>query len=118
MVLPSCSTSLVLPCISFGARTTFAAKRRANRLMPEADPENRHPPLRLRKMLDQLHADARILRRTRPRRDQNPLRLQRLHLSRRQLIVAPNHHLRAQLTHVLHEVVGKRIVVVENEDHS
>ena len=27
-------------------------------------------------------------------------------------------HLRPQLTHVLHQVVGERIVVVENKDHA
>ena len=117
IVFPSCSTSLVLPCISFCSAHHVPAKRRANRLMPQANPQNRHPPLRLRKMLNQLNRDPRILRRTRPRRDHNPLRPQRLHLSRRQLIIAPNHHLRTQLTHILHQVVSKRIVVVENKDH-
>jgi len=43
--------------------------------------------------------------------------MHRLHLFRRQLVIAPHHHLSAQLAHVLHQVVGKRVVVVQHEHH-
>ncbi len=99
----------------------LAAERRADRLVPQAHAENRHPPSarprQPRKVPDQLDRDPRVLRRARPRRDQDVRWTQRLHLGGRQLIVAAHDHLRAQLAHVLDEVVGKRIVVVENEDH-
>ena len=38
--------------------------------------------------------------------------------STRELVVAADGHLRAQLAHVLHEVVGEGVVVVENKDHT
>ena len=43
--------------------------------------------------------------------------LEILNLLDGQFVVAADDHLRPQLTHVLHQVVGERVVVVENEDH-
>src|SRR6185295_10595486 len=61
--------------------------------------------------------DARVLRATGTRRDQNLLGRHRLHLTDRHLIVAAHADVGAQLAQVLHEVVGKRVVVVDDEDH-
>ena len=47
----------------------------------------------------------------------NPLRRQRFDFFQRDLVVAANLHLRAQFSQQLHQVVSKRIVVVENKDH-
>ena len=47
----------------------------------------------------------------------NVRRVQRFDLVGRELVVAAHHDLRAQLAHVLDEVVGERVVVVEDEDH-
>ena len=41
----------------------------------------------------------------------------RFNLFWRHLVVTPHHDLRAQFPKVLDEVVGKRIVIVEDEDH-
>ena len=43
---------------------------------------------------------------------------ERRDLVERHLVVAANERLRAQLAEVLHEVVGKRIVVVDDQNHS
>src|ERR1700722_11467188 len=92
----------------------IAAESCANRLMPKADAKNRNLAGKTPHHIDR---DARILRRAGPRREKNPLRSQRLHLVRGQLIVAAHRHLRAKLAHVLHQVVSERIVIVENKDH-
>ena len=110
----SCSTALVFPCIRSRRANDPAAERRANRLVPQAHSQDRNLA---RKVLDQRNADARFLRRARPRRNHNALRRQRLDLFDRDLVVAPNFHLRAQFAQELHQVVGKRIVIVEDKDH-
>ena len=58
-----------------------------------------------------------LARRARSRRQQNALGLQRLDLFHRQLVVAADLDLGAQLAQVLDKVVGERIVVVEDKDH-
>ena len=68
-------------------------------------------------MADDVIADASLSRRTRAGRDHDPLRSHRLNIRDRDLVVAPNLNLRAEFSQVLHQVVGKRIVVVENKDH-
>ena len=54
----------------------------------------------------------------RPRRDHDVARRQPGNLVQRHLVVAPHHRLRTQLAQVLHQVVGERVVVIENENHS
>src|SRR5205823_13040079 len=71
-----------------------------------------------REVPDQLNRDPRILWRARPWRDHDMRWPQRLHFRRRQLVITPHHDLSPQLTHVLHKVVGKRVVVVEDENHN
>ena len=60
-------------------------------------------------------ADARVGRRSRPGRQHNRHRTQRRDLCQGDLVVAPNHHVLAELTEVLHQVVGERIVVVDHQ---
>src|ERR1700691_2937009 len=69
-------------------------------------------------MLDQRNADARLLRGTRSGGKDNALRLEVINLFYGYLVVAADDHLSTQLTHVLHQVVGERVVVVENEYHT
>ena len=57
------------------------------------------------------------MRRARPRRDDDALRLQVLDLGRRDLIIATHLDFLPKLAQVLHEVVSEGIVVIENENH-
>ena len=52
-----------------------------------------------------------------PGRDHDLLRRHRLDLAERHLVVAAHAHVGAQLAEILHEVVGERIVVVDDENH-
>ena len=73
--------------------------------------------LPLREMADQRDRDAGVLRRAWAGRDED---VRRAAAPRPRRAIARRcgaHHLRAQLAHVLDQVVGERIVVVENEDH-
>jgi len=67
-------------------------------------------------MADQFNADPGFVRRARPRRDDDSLRSHRFYFFHRDLIVASDLDLRSELANVLDEVVGERIVVVENEN--
>ena len=60
---------------------------------------------------------ARFLRRTRARRNDNPLRLLPRNFVERNLIVAMNLQRLPHLAKVLRQVVSKRIVVVEQQNH-
>src|SRR5438270_11770934 len=90
------------------------AKRRAYGLMSQAHAQ--YGPF-AGKVLDQLNADARLLRRTWSWRNQNMAGPHLFHLMRRDLITQSHLHLLTQLAQILHQVVGKGIVVVEDEDH-
>src|SRR5262245_20362532 len=92
----------------------LSAKCLPNRLMSEADTQDWHLA---RKMLDQLNADARILRCARSGRDHDPLRAKLLDLLDGGLIVAAHHHLLTCFSDVLHQVEGERVVVVEDKHH-
>ena len=93
----------------------IATKGLADSLMPQADAKDGHFA---RHVANQRHQNPRLTGCTGAGREQNAVGAQRLHLFYRQLIVAANLHLGAQFSQVLHEVVGKRIVVVEHKDHS
>jgi len=97
----------------FGANN-LPAESRANRLMSQANAEQRNFS---REMTNHIDADPRFLRSARSGRNQDPFGTHRLDLAESDLIIAPNLDLQAQLTNILDKVVGKRIVVVENKDH-
>ena len=68
-------------------------------------------------MLDHHERHTGVVRRARPRRDQDFIRTKlRLGLFNRHLVVAANRDLLAKLAQVLNEVVSKRIVVVYYKD--
>src|SRR5438093_2906763 len=69
-------------------------------------------------MTNELHADASVLRRARTRRNHDPLGRHTLNFAHLYLVIPPHNHLRAQLPQVLHQVVGKRIVVIEDKNHA
>jgi len=91
-----------------------SAKSRANGLMSETNSQDWNFA---REVPNQVDADTGFLRCAWSRRDHDSLRLHRLNFVDRDLIVAPNFHLRAKFSEILDEVVGKGIVIVENEDH-
>src|SRR5262249_34318983 len=67
-------------------------------------------------LLDQRHADARLRRCAGAGRDDDLARVHVPHLRRTHLIIATHHDLLAHLSHVLHQVEGEGVVVVEDED--
>jgi hypothetical protein len=83
-------------------------------LVAQADAQDRHPGV---KALDQPERDAGPVGVAGPGRDHDRLRGERLHVVDRERVVARHAHGGAELAHVLHEVVGERVVVVEDQDH-
>ena len=69
------------------------------------------------KVADQIDADAGFLRRAWAGRNDDALRLHRFNIGDCELIVAANLNLGAEFAEILNQVIGKGIVVVENEDH-
>src|SRR6185503_14787492 len=92
----------------------LAAERLADRLMPEAHAEDRNAS---RQPLDCFERDAGLVRRARAGRENNVRRVESFNLVDLELVVADHAHVRAQLAEVLHEVEGKRIVVVDDQHH-
>ena len=92
-----------------------AAERRTNRLMPQANAQHRKLPS---KVPDQFNADAGLLRRTGARRDNDAFRTHGFNLRRSYLVIAAHLYLLSQFSQILHQVVGKRIVIIEDEDHA
>ena len=91
-----------------------ASKGRSDGLMAEADAENRGLA---GEALDERNEDAGILWCARAGRKDEAFGREGLDLVDGELVVATDDHLRAELAHVLHKVVGEGIVVVEYEDH-
>src|SRR4029079_12950408 len=91
-----------------------AAVRFTNRLVPEANTENRN---RASPTANQWHADARLRRRARARGDDDRLRRQVADGFNVDGVVPTNLDLGSELAEVLNEVVGEGVVVVENEKH-
>ena len=104
---------LVLPCISCGARIDVAAHRLADRLMAEADAEDRR---RRREALDQRQADAGLVRRAGAGREDDRLGRHRRDLVEGDLVVAVDDRIRPKLAEEVDEVVGKAVVVIDDEE--
>src|SRR5437016_892460 len=99
----------------FRSADDFAAERSANGLVAKAYTENGEFP---GEALDQLHGNARLLGRAWSRRDYDALRISPDNLFHRNLVVAMYFDVATQLAEILREVVGKRIVVVEKQNHA
>src|SRR6478736_8238883 len=93
----------------------ISAERRTNRLMSQTNTQNR---TLAGKMPDQINTDAGHLRRAWAGRNKNMAGLHGLHVQWRDLIVTPDLNFLAELSQILDQVVGKRIVVVEDEHHT
>ena len=60
-------------------------------------------------MADHRQGDARVIRRTGPRRDHDFLRIQRVNLRQRQRVISPDQDISAQFAEILIKVPGKRL---------
>src|SRR3984885_13264866 len=83
-------------------------------LMAEADAENGNFS---GETLDERHTDTSFLGSTGTGRDKNTFGTQGGDFVQRDLVVAANFELLTHLAKILGEVVGERIVVIEEEDH-
>jgi len=90
----------------------FAPERFTNRLMSQADSKDRNLPGDLPNEID---ADPCFVRRAGARRDNDLLRVHSFNVFHCHLVVAAHFDLFAKFSNVLDEVVGERIVVVEDE---
>jgi len=87
----------------------------ADRLVPEADPEQGRALAG--GGADQREADAGLGGRARPGRDDEVVGLLRHHLLDRAFVIAVDRHLGTQLPQVLDEVVGEAVIVVDDDQH-
>src|SRR6266513_2943074 len=92
-----------------------AAERLPDRLVPEADPEDRHAPGHAP---DQLQGDPGLARRAGAGGDHEVRGRKPLDLPNRDFIVPQHPDLGSQLAQVLDQVVGERVVIVEHHDHA
>src|SRR6185312_9676569 len=92
----------------------LAAYRLAERLVAEADAEQRH----IASAAYQFEADAGAVGIARPRRDDDALRLHRQRLVDAQGVVTPHSHFRPQLSQKMPEVVGEAVVVIDEQEHA
>ena len=98
-----------------GRAHDLAAEHLADRLMAEADAEQRH--LRLGRRLDQVHADAGFVGRARAGRQHDACGLQRHRLVDRDLVVAMHGAARPEIAQKVDEVVGEAVVVIDQQKH-
>src|SRR4051794_39383994 len=96
------------------AADDLPSERFHHRLVPEADAEDWRA--RFGEGANRIDRDARLLRRTWARRNDEPIGLQPNELGDRRLVIADDAHLSAPLPQVLDEVVGEGVVVVDHED--
>src|SRR5215475_9062284 len=82
----------------------LSAKYLANRLMPQANAQDRYGFV---KVADDVFSDPGIGRCSRSRRDHNPLRLKPLDFFQGDFIVAENAQVFTQLAKILNEVIGE-----------
>jgi len=93
----------------------FAAERRANGLMAEANTEDGKFS---GEALDQLDGNARLLRSARAGRNHDAFRLSADNFFDGDFVVAMHFDLATQLAEILREVISKRIVVVQKQNHN
>src|SRR4051794_4325523 len=91
-----------------------AAESLADALVTEAHAQQRYLA---GETLDERHGYAGFVRGARPRRDDDAIRAKRRNLVEADLVVATDDDLLPKLAEILDEVVGKRIVVVDHEQH-
>ena len=82
--------------------------------MPETHTEDRRARAKLG---DEVQADSRVLGPPGARTDQNASRGESFDVPDRHGVVSFDHDLGPELAQILNEVVGKRVVVVDHENH-
>ncbi len=92
----------------------LAAKRGADGLMPQADAQNGQSP---GEILQHRHGDTRLGGRAGPGRNDDALGIERRDGFEIELIVAHGVHVLAEFAEILHQVVGKAVVVVDHQQH-
>ena len=93
----------------------LAAERIADRLMAEADAEDGNG---LRRLRDQIEADAGFFRRAGTGRKDDGFRVGHDDVAACHLIVAVNDDIRAQFTEIVHQVEGEAVVIVDKDNHA
>ena len=91
----------------------LSAERPAERLVAQAHAEHGH-----RGATNELDADPGLVRRPRPRGDDDALGTEGQRLVHAHGVVSDDLHLGAQLAEVLVQVEGEGVVVVDEEDHA
>src|SRR5579871_5874195 len=91
----------------------LAAEGLSDRLMAEADAENRGGFAR---SPHEVEADACLIRRAWARREHDRLGSLRQRLLHADLVVAPDRHLRAELAEIVHEVEREAVIIVDEGD--
>ena len=91
------------------------AKRMPDALVSEANAQRRHAA---GKAADDFVRQARFTRRARAGRNQDAFRFELFDLIERDLIVAMHLHIHAHFAEVLDEVVGERIVIIDDQQHA
>ena len=92
----------------------FPAEGFAQSLVSEANAQYRNLA---GKVANQFDADAGLVRSAGARRDDDAVGTKSFDIGNAQLIVAADFDFGAQLSEILNEVVGKGVVIVEDEDH-
>ena len=82
--------------------------------MTQADPEDRQV---VRRLFDQVQADTGLVWRLRSRRQQDGFRTQRQGFGDAERIIAHDKRLGPKLVQIVDEVVGKAVVVIDDQDH-
>jgi len=98
-----------------GGAHDLAAIDLADRLMAQADAQDRHGAIRL---FDHLQADARLVGGAGAGRQDDAFGLHRQRLRRRNLVIADDFYLRPQLAQIMEEVVGETVIVIDQEQHA
>ena len=110
-----------LPVHQPGSADDVTAKGCTDRLVTETYTKDRNLRAARRaeggEVLDEVDADAGILWGAGTWGDEDPVGMQRFDFGWCELVIAANDHLGTQLAHVLDQVVGKGVVVVQDEDH-
>src|SRR5690242_2006690 len=92
----------------------LSCKGRSQRLMSQTHSENRQLACEVTKYV---HADARFVGCAGAWGDHNALGMQGFDLANSHLVVTSHDYVRTKFSQVLHQVVGERVVIVQDENH-
>ena len=98
-----------------GSADHLSAVRFGDALMSETDAQDRNLGPESQ---DDFFADARFARRARSGRNADVLRRQVCNFIQRDLVVSLDEKFTSKLAEILHEIVGERVVVIDQEQHA